>query len=127
MIRIVHEIRQHLRHHHARRGETGRHAPIVINSILPRSPRNLLADNPHWKISQDVNRRLACYADITHDIYFANTTDMFVREEHKELTGRDGVFINPDMYEKDNLHPSVEGSRRWEEFIVAKVLEFIAS
>lgn len=130
VIRIIQEIRQHLHHHHARRGETGKHAPIVINSILPRSPRNLLGDNnnnPHWKISKDVNLRLSCYAAVSTDIYFANATDIFVQEETKESTGRDGIFINPGLFEKDSLHPSVEGSRLWEEFIVEKTLELVAA
>ena len=127
MIRLIQEIKQHLHRHHARRGETGKHAPIVINSILPRSPRNLLPDdNKHWKVSKDINLRLSCYASITPDIYFANATDLFVQEETEDSTGRDGIFINPDLFEKDNVHPSVEGSRLWEEFIVTKVLALTA-
>lgn len=133
VIRLVQEIKQHLHDHHAHRGEAGKHAPIVINSILPRSRGNLLPEvksnsnknNKFWKVSQDINLRLYCYANITNDVSFANTTDMFVHEETQEFDGRDGVFIDPDMFEKDNLHPSVKGSRRWEEYIVDKIFSLV--
>jgi len=127
VIRLVQEIKDHLKHHHAKRGEAGKHAPIVMNSILPRAPARLdTNENPYWRVTQDVNLRLSCYADITSDVSFANTTKLFIRQEHKATEGRDGIYIHPDMYERDKLHPSVEGSRRWETFVVDEALSLVA-
>ena len=86
-IRLIEEIR----HRH----ETHNHtldAPIVINSLLPRGSKDLLADhNPVWDILHDANQRLACYASITPDVHFVNATDLFTEE-------RDGgVFVTPEI------------------------------
>ena len=114
-IRIVEEIRhRHESHNH----ETN--APIVINSILPKGSKNLVVNNPAWKTIQEVNQRLACYAAVTEDVYFANATDLF-----SETRDDGGIYAKKDYFEYDYLHPNAEGNRAWEEFIVKKVLTFL--
>jgi len=149
-IRVVSELQHHVKKHHQqlsrdslRRGFRTTPPTIVLNSLFPRTNRELLHNSPHWKMMQDVNQRLECYAAITPGVVFVNTTDIFVitkeaeeadnnnpqaedsnSNNQKKTTTTGGVFVNPEMFVQDNLHPSAEGSKRWEEFIVDTVLSF---
>ena len=80
-------------------------ALVVINSLLPRPPAI-------WKHLSRVNERLKCYAESTHNVKFFNATDLFMEPANQTLIGL-----------LDELHPSVDGSRRWGSAIVDKVLE----
>ena len=83
-------------------------ATVVINSILPRAP-------PSWDHLVKVNERLSCYAQSTNQVEFFNATDIFLLGNQSLVGLMDGV------------HPSTEGSQRWGEAIVDKVLEIVAN
>ena len=115
-IRVVETLRQHAK-------TQSTMTPIVINSILPRGQQPLTQrTNAMWRMISQVNQQLACYAAIYSDTYFANVTDLFVQD-----SGNNHPVVHPDMFEKDHLHPSVNGSQVWEQFIVQKVLSLLGS
>ena len=114
-IRIVQEILKHAQHSRPK---------VVINSLFPRGAAELLHQSRHWKILQQVNQQLLCYALQTPDVEFVNTTSLFV-SQRGEGDQNEGVYIRQDYFEQDNLHPSVEGSRVWEEVIIQQTMELM--
>lgn len=96
--------------------------PIVINSLLPRGPsNNLLSVTSPWRHLQDINRQLACYAAIKPDVYFVNATEVFLAASNGT-----GVFLDDALFQSDQIHPSAEGTKKWLELIVDKVLWLMA-
>jgi lysophospholipase L1-like esterase len=108
-------ILQHLQQHSTSK------IPIVINSLLPRGSQPLSPRRPLWRIIHTANQQLACYAAQTPLVHFANITDRLI-ESHSDGT----VVVHPDMFIKDKLHPSPNGSLVWEEFIVDLALSLLA-
>ena len=109
--------------HNRQYSETKQHpslTPIVVNSLLPRGSSNLLSVTSPWRHLQDINRQLACYAALKPDVYFVNTTDVFV------TSNRTGAFLDDELYQSDHIHPSAEGTRKWLELIVDNVLRLMA-
>ena len=110
-IRIVEEIRRHYPK-----------APIVINSLLPRSREELLHHNEKWKILTQVNQNLACYAKSQSSVFFFNATSLFIYEDlqNEEEYGVE-MYINETLM-LDYVHPSGEGALLWGKEIVKEVL-----
>ena len=110
-LRILQELRQH-----------SPDTPIVINSLLPRGPAPLLANqNVIMNTLRAANQQLACYAAQTPGVYFANLTDMFTEVREKER-----LYIKKEFYnERDWVHPSPEGNIAWEDYMVERVQKMI--
>lgn len=108
-IRIVQEIQQ-------QQGHDITTTPVVINSILPTGADDLLSPKSRFAFIQGINRRLRCYAEINEGVQFANATDTMTE------TVDDGVFLKEGYFASDHIHPTSEGSKHWEEFIVQGVL-----
>ena len=114
-IRIVQELQRHDHRHIA-----GPPAIVIVNSILPRGRQPLVVnENSMWRTITAINQQLACYASSsTSGVLFANVTDLLVQTRSNDQK----KILHPDMYMKDHLHLSVQGSRVWETYMVDKVL-----
>lgn len=106
-IRVAQEVRQQ---------SASSDSPIVINSLFPRGGQALTAPrNALWRVLRNANAQLACYAAKTPGVHFVDLTDRFVEQQG------DNAFIHRDMFVKDRVHISTNGSQVWEEFMVQKV------
>lgn len=117
-IRIVQEIRN--QHNNNNPNQHKSQTPIVINSILPSGNEELHSPQSLYLFTKQINRQLDCYAEITEGVYFVNATDTLTESSSS------GTFLKEAYFAGDNLHPTAEGSRQWEELIVASVLQLLA-
>lgn len=115
VIRIVKQIREQHNNQDGHKTLT----PVVINSILPRGEYDLNLDQSTYRIIKRINRKLECYAELTAGVDFVNSTDILTE------TLDDGAYLKEGYFESDNLHPSAEGSRQWEEQIISNVMQYM--
>ena len=92
---------------------------IVLHSILPRG-RFPLSQSLGWSFIQDVNRRLACFAESSssfdNSVEFFNATEFFLTHNHSHVN---------HTLEGDYLHPTALGSLEWGKALVRTSLQLL--
>lgn len=94
--------------------------PVVINSIMPAGPGDLSQNNAHQEILVPINRQIECCAELLHEgknVYFVDAEGTTTDKTEA------GTFLKPGGHMEDNLHPSEEGSRQWEQLILQNVMK----